>query len=73
MFFGIELDKKSLLWSLSVILIFFYLEWHFTVFEPLNDDNLSYSNSIRLTNNFIVLLSVLNQFYWLVKENGSHV
>jgi len=73
MFFGIDLNKKNLLWPLLVIVVFFYLEWHFTTFEPLNEDNLSYSNSIRLANNFIVLLSVLNQFYWLVKENDSHV
>jgi len=36
MFFGIELSKKSLLWPVLVIIVFFYLEWHFTVFEPLS-------------------------------------
>lgn len=73
MFFGLDISKKSLFWPIIVIVFFIYLEWHFTVFEPLMKVDLSNQKPICFTNNLITILSVFNQFYWLVKENKNHI
>ncbi len=73
MFFGIDLGKKFALWTLLLIIVFIYLQWHFIVFDPLLKVKSSNTHLISFTNDFIALLSIFNQFFWLIKENDIYV
>jgi len=73
MFFGIDLGKRFILWTLLLIIVFIYLRWHFSVFDPLIIAESSNTNFISFINDFTVLLSIFNQFYWLIKENDTYV
>jgi len=72
-FFGNKLDKKKILLCVVSILFFIYLEWHFTIFEPLFQINSSNSNLICIANNFMILLMILFQFYFFVNESNAYI
>ncbi len=72
LFFGNE--NKKLAWLMVVvnIIVFAYLQWHFTIFEPFVTMEAFISNVLRIVNNSILFIACLIIYYFFVSENNTY-
>lgn len=73
LFLGNEIGKKKLLLSVTSVVFWVYLEWHFTQFDPLIQVDPDYAAGMRVATDFSIFVFVFLQFYVFVKESDQQL